>query len=124
MTARTWPAGFAEGVRLFNTGRFFEAHEAFEDLLDEVESDGRWDLLLALIQIAVGYHKWTAGHVGAQRMLGLGLDKLAGFPELAWGVDVAALRARVAADRVAAGDAVPDAAALPSIVVVGPRPGE
>ena len=97
------PEAFAHGVALFNAGRFFEAHEAFEDLLDEVEVDARWDLLVALIQVAVGYHKWTSGHVGAARMLGLGRDKLAAFPDVAWGVDVGVLRARVAEDSVAAG---------------------
>ena len=92
------PPAFADGVALFNGGRFFEAHEAFEDLLDEVEEDGRWDLLLALIQVAVGYHKLASGHAGSARMLGLGLAKLDAFEDRAWGVDVAALRHRVADD--------------------------
>jgi hypothetical protein len=92
------PAAFLDGVRRFNGGDFFEAHEAFEALLDEVEGDARWDLLLALVQIAVGYHKCAAGHPGAGRMLGLGAAKLDGFPPLAAGVDVAALRDRLRAD--------------------------
>ena len=83
MSSSPWPTGFAEGVRLFDTGAFFEAHEAFEELLDVVEEDRRWDLLVAL-------------------MLGLGLEKLAAFPDQAWGVDVGALRTRVTTDRAAA----------------------
>ena len=98
------PAPFHDGVALFNGGHFFEAHEAFEDLLDEVEEDERWDLLIALIQVAVGYHKLASGHAGSARMLGLGLAKLGAFADRAWGVDVEALRGRVAAD-VAALDA-------------------
>jgi len=85
-------------VRHFNAGRYFEAHEAFEETLDAVEGDGRWDLLLALVQVAVGYHKRASGYDGAARMLGLGAAKLAAFPAVAWGVDVDALRRRVAAD--------------------------
>jgi predicted metal-dependent hydrolase len=96
------PPAFADGVALFNAGSFFEAHEAFEELLDEVEEDERWDLLIALVQVAVGYHKWTSGHPGAPRMLGLGLEKLAAFPDVTCGIDVGALRARVAEDRGAA----------------------
>jgi predicted metal-dependent hydrolase len=96
--AAGFPEGFAEGVRRFNAGEFFEAHEAFEELLDTVEEDGRWDLLVALVQVAVGYHKCVSGHPGSERMLGLGAEKLAAFPDVAWGVDVAALRTRVAAD--------------------------
>ena len=98
MAVSAFPAGFLDGVRHFNSGRFFEAHEAFEDLLDAVEGDGRWELLVALIQVAVGYHKVASGHPGAMRMLGLGAGKLAACPALAWGVDVDALRQRVASD--------------------------
>ena len=92
------PPRFGDGVALFNDGRFFEAHEVFEDPLDEVEEDGRWDLLIALIQVAVGYHKLASAHPGPARMLGLGLAKLGAFADRVWGVDVAALRGRVAAD--------------------------
>ena len=101
-----FPAAFLEGVRRFNAGDFFEAHEAFEELLDEVEGDARWDLLLALVQVAVGYHKCAAGYAGAARMLALGGAKLDAFPAHVAGVDVAALRARVRADgaRLEAGE--------------------
>jgi predicted metal-dependent hydrolase len=112
------PAAFADGVALFNAGQFFEAHEAFEDLLDEVEEDERWDLLIALIQVAVGYHKWTSGHPGAARMLGLALEKLAAFPDVAWGIDVGTLRASVARDRTAAEDVATRAATPPRIQVI------
>src|SRR5512144_2407795 len=97
MAAR-FPPAFAAGLRAFNRGDYFAAHEAFEALLDDVEGDGRWDLLVALVQVAVGYHKAANAHPGAARMLGLGAAKLAAFPAVAWGLDVAALRARVAAD--------------------------
>jgi len=93
-----FPPAFLDGLRDFNAGRFFEAHEAFEALLDEVEGDSRWDLLMALIQVAVGYHKAAGGYVGAARMLSLGAEKLAPFADDAAGVDVAGLRRRVAQD--------------------------
>jgi hypothetical protein len=93
-----FPPGFADGVRRFNAGEFFEAHEAFEALLDEVEEDGRWDLLVALIQVAVGYHKLSAGYPGGARMLRLGADKLAPFADVAWAVSVEALRQRIKED--------------------------
>ena len=95
----THPAGFIEGVRHFNEGRYFEAHEAFEELLDEVEDDdAHWRLLVALVQVAVGYHKASSGNPGAERMLRMGMEKLAGFPDVAYGVRVRALRERVDAD--------------------------
>jgi hypothetical protein len=98
MPALNFPPGFATGVGHFNAGRFFEAHESFEELLDDVEEDGRWDLLVALIQVAVGYHKAASGHPGATRMLEMGGEKLAAFPDVAWGVAVGRLRQRVAED--------------------------
>ncbi len=101
MSAERFPPGFAEGVRRFNAGRFFEAHEAFEELLDAVEGDARWELLVALIQVAVGYHKCASGHPGGARMLGLGLGRLAAFPAVVWRVDVEALRRRIGKDLAA-----------------------
>jgi predicted metal-dependent hydrolase len=99
MSARPFPAGFYDGVSHFAAGEYFEAHEAFEECMDAVESDARWDLLVALVQVAVGYHKLASGHPGAERMLGLGHEKLLAFPDVAFGVAVAVLRARIAADR-------------------------
>src|SRR5262249_61826760 len=109
------PAGFVEGVRRFNRGEFFEAHEAFEELLDEVdgEDDVRWDLLVALVQVAVGYHKSASGYVGAARMLRLGLEKLGAFEEVTAGVAVGALRARIRED-LAAFDGGADPAERPA----------
>jgi predicted metal-dependent hydrolase len=120
-----FPEGFVAGIACFNTGAFFEAHEAFEELLDAVESDGRWELLVALIQVAVGYHKAARGHPGAERMLALGAEKLAAFEDESFGVNVGVLRARVAADLAAAREGAPLAERLgrepPRITLVAPR---
>ena len=93
-----FPPGFGAGVRLFNAGEFFAAHEAFEELLDSAEGSDCWDCLVALIQVAVGYHKSVSGHAGAARMLGLGAAKLAPFPGVFRRVAVDRLRRRVAED--------------------------
>jgi len=86
-------------AREFNAGRFFEAHEALEEGLDDVPGE-LWDLFLGLIQVAVGYHKasqrlWS----GAARMLSIGLDKLDPFPSDAGGLRLDELRCRARADR-------------------------
>lgn len=96
--AAAFPPGFLDGLRHFNAGRFFEAHEAFEDLLDDVEADERWELLVALIQVSVGYHKAASGYVGAERMLGMGLEKLTPFPDAPFGLALGRLRERVRDD--------------------------
>jgi predicted metal-dependent hydrolase len=94
----TVAARLYSAVARFNEGAFFEAHEAFEELLDAVEGDERWDLFVALIQVAVGYHKWAAGLPGSARMLRLGAEKLAAFADVVAGIQVGALRRRVLED--------------------------
>ncbi len=108
------PRAVLDGVRRFNAGQFFEAHEAFEESLDAVEGDARWELLLGLIQVAVGYHKCASGHPGGSRMLANGLGKLTSFPDDAGGMDVGALRARVRADVDALAAGTPAAQMLAS----------
>lgn len=46
----------AAGARLFNEGRYFEAHEAFEDSWREASGDRKL-ALQALTQLAAGFHK-------------------------------------------------------------------
>ena len=125
MGAAGFPTGFGAAVRHFNSGEFFEAHEGFEELLDAVEGDARWDLLVALIQVSVGYHKLFSAHPGAARMLRLGAEKLAAFPSVAWGIAVERLRARALhdADMLDAGD-VPErsATAAPRIEMLKTDP--
>jgi predicted metal-dependent hydrolase len=85
-------------AREFNAGRYFEAHEVLEDGLDAVP-DELWDLVLGLIQVAVGYHKITRGlWNGAAQMLSRALDKVERFPPEAAGIDLDALRQRIRAD--------------------------
>ena len=86
-------------IKDFNSGRYFEAHEALEDALDAVEDDDTtWQLFLGLIRVAVGYHKWVAGYPGAQTMLAMGLDTLAPLPDECGGVRLETLRQRVRQD--------------------------
>lgn len=88
-----------EAAREFNHGRYFEAHEALEEALDDVP-DAQWNLFLGLIQISVGYHKVTQGlWSGAARMLRIGLEKVDDLPPTFGGVKLGPLRERARADR-------------------------
>jgi hypothetical protein len=85
-------------AREFNSGRYFEAHEALEEALDDLPDD-LWNLFLGLIQVSVGYHKATQPlRPGAARMLEKGLDKLEPFPGDAAGIALDDLRARARRD--------------------------
>ena len=52
------PGALRRGAALFDKGRFWDAHEAWEEAW--LEEDGEVRLLLqGLIQVAAGYHKAT-----------------------------------------------------------------
>jgi predicted metal-dependent hydrolase len=68
---------FEQGRVLFNAGRHFEAHEAWEEAW-RGESGATRLLLQGLIQIAAGYHKAFVQRQprGCVRLLAAGLEKL------------------------------------------------
>lgn len=83
---RPLPEALEEGRALFNEGRFFEAHERWEEAW--LSETGATRLLLqGLIQIAAGFLKATrGGAAGAVRLLESGARKVAEAgppPELA-----------------------------------------
>ncbi len=78
------------GLVLFNSGHFFDAHEALEDVWREVPRHSRLRRhLQGLVQLAVAFHHQSTGNlVGAQSVLERALRNLAGakdsFPEVDW----------------------------------------
>lgn len=85
----------AEGVALFNAGRHFEAHEAWEAAWLHA-SGPRRALLQGLILVAAGWLKRDAGRtVGAQRLFTRALARLEALPPGFEGVEVATLVSRV-----------------------------
>lgn len=96
--------GLRAALRAYNAGRFFECHELLEDLLDET-ADADWSFVLGLIQIAVGYHKLTHRHAGGEKLLAMGLTKLALYPPDHGGLDLETLRAGVQTDLARLADA-------------------
>jgi len=82
---------FVEGVELFNRGRFFDAHEAWEDVWrDSTGEERRW--LQGLVQIAVALHHESTGNAeGARSVLARAIENLEGCFALR-GIDVWELR--------------------------------
>ena len=107
---------FQEGIELFNGGRFFDCHEALEEVWLEFSGD-RKKFLQGLIQLTVAFHHLRNGNrVGAGRLLAAALKKLAlDSPERAL-IDVDGLVAAVRplGEQIAAGEAV-EKAPLPQI---------
>jgi predicted metal-dependent hydrolase len=78
------------GLALFNSGRFFDAHEALEDVWREAPRHSRLRRhLQGLVQLAVAFHHQSRGNlVGAQSVLERAVRNLDGaqesFPEVDW----------------------------------------
>jgi hypothetical protein len=67
----------AEGIRCFDAGGFFDAHEAWEDAWRVEQGEVRV-LLQGLIQIAAGFHKGLVQGrpAGMVKLLGTGLGRI------------------------------------------------
>ena len=83
--------GIAEGILLFNTGNFFEAHEALETM--RLKPTGHQKTLLhGLIQVAAAFDRHACGNpAGFRSPLAKGLRKLERFGAEAEGLHPAGL---------------------------------
>ena len=97
--------GLAEAVELFNTGRYFEAHEVLERLWLAADGSDR-ELYQGVLQGAVGLHHEARGNrKGAESMLAKGVARLTPLAPSRLGLDVARLLDDVRAFQAAAPDA-------------------
>ena len=72
-------AALAEGIALFNRGRYFECHEAIEEIWRPERGPGRL-FLQSLIHVAVGLHHHGRGNRrGAERQLRKAMLKLGAY---------------------------------------------
>jgi predicted metal-dependent hydrolase len=85
------PAALA-GMRLFNAGEFFEAHEELEAAW-RAEPGPIRNLYQGVLQIAVAYlHITRDNYAGAIKVYGRALKWLDPLPDVCQGVDVAQLK--------------------------------
>lgn len=79
----------AEGIRLFNTKKFFEAHEALEAVWLKAQGEEKC-FLHGLIQVAAAFHHFTRGNLtGFQSLLEKGSRKLENSGEARGGIQLA-----------------------------------
>lgn len=106
----SFEAEFSEGVALFNQERFYECHDAIEEIWLQESSDQR-QFLQGLIQAAVAFHHYQQGKWGAARsMLRLSIEKLEDCPESLRGVAVSPLRIELNRWKSALDAVLPDGA--------------
>lgn len=83
---------FAEGVNEFCAGRYFEAHDLWEEFWQELRGPDRL-YVQGLIHLAVGSYHFENGNMkGAVSQLGKAARKLGKYPSIHWGIDTAAWR--------------------------------
>lgn len=86
-----------EGLRLFNAGEYFEAHEALEDAWNAEKGRVR-DLYRGILQIAVVYLHITRGNYnGAVKVYSRSQKWMRDWPDLCRGIHVEELRRDAAA---------------------------
>lgn len=98
------PASYLEGIRLFNEGRYWDAHEVWEEIWAPLPKDSDERLFYqGLIQIAAALlHRERArtnrerSGRAALRCYRSGMEKLAGLPDRFLGMDLSTLRTETA----------------------------
>jgi predicted metal-dependent hydrolase len=86
----------AEGLRLFNAGQYFEAHEALEDAWNAERGKVR-ELYRGILQIAVVYlHITRRNYDGALKVYGRSQRWMKDWPAICRGIQVEELRRNAA----------------------------
>lgn len=83
---------YLEGIKLFNSEAFFEAHEVLEDVWRAAPEEQR-KFLQGLIQVAVALHHHSRGNlIGAKSLLARASRNLSAYPGEFRGIQLSALR--------------------------------
>jgi len=94
--ALIYPHEYLEGIRCFNAGRYFDAHEIWEEVWLRSSGDAKL-FYQTLIQAAVGLHHYERGNMrGALSMRNNVMEKLDKLPEVFMSLDLAEFREQVA----------------------------
>ena len=89
---------FLKGIQEFNERLFFECHETLEEIWLEDHGADRL-FYQGIIQIAAGYFKFEQGvPAGALKLWRTGLDKIAPYAPVHFGISVESLMHAVKAD--------------------------
>lgn len=84
-------AAYFEGIRLFNEGLFFEAHDAWEAIWHETRDRRREQFYRAIIQGAVTLELLRRGRaIGVRQVFVSCLELFKGLPDVFMGVDIPA----------------------------------
>lgn len=98
---------FRQGIKLFNSAEFFEAHEVLEDVWRAAPAAEK-KFLQGLIQVAVAFHHHSKqNRVGARSLLARARRNLSGYPDKFGGIDLKPLLKSLARWQAALEDSRP-----------------
>ncbi len=83
---------FTRGIGFFNGARFFEAHEALEDVWRAAPAEQKkfWQ---GLVQLAVAFHHHSTGNrIGMRSVMERGMKNLDGYPNDFCGINLLSLK--------------------------------
>ncbi|MGB7093701.1 MAG: DUF309 domain-containing protein [Anaerolineales bacterium] len=97
-----------KGLREFNRGKYFQAHDSFERAWMEDQSPGR-DLYRAILQVSVAYYQIERGNYNGAVKMFFRLRKWLGpLPDTCRGINIEKLRQEVQAVQVSLMELGPD----------------
>lgn len=80
---------FEKGIKFFNEGNYFEAHETWEDQWHGIEKSPEKYFIQGLIMIAVALHHYKRkNYVGTSKLLEKGINLLKRFKEPKIKIDI------------------------------------
>ena len=76
LTTEHFKESFEEALNLFNNQKWYEAHDAFEEIWNELDGDER-QIIQGILQVAVSQFHLSKGNTnGAMILLGEGLGRI------------------------------------------------
>lgn len=79
---------FLDAVNLFNSQKWYEAHDAFEDIWNTLDGDKR-QIIQGILQVAVSQFHLSKGNLnGATILLGEGLGRIKNRTDTNLGIDL------------------------------------
>ena len=79
---------FYDALNLFNNEKWYEAHDAFEDIWNTLDGDER-QIVQGILQVSVSQFHLSKGNVnGATILLGEGLGRIKNRTHINFGIDL------------------------------------
>ena len=87
----TFDDKFSNALNLFNNQKWYEAHDAFEDIWNTLDGDER-QIIQGILQVSVSqFHLSKGNYNGATILLGEGLGRIKNRTNINLGIDLEAL---------------------------------